>query len=316
MNTIQHCPAGIATDELSAWRDHELGDVESRRIEAHISSCDVCRQTLSAFDDIPQLLQRQRLPAPDSRLWRDVSAAMSQTGRRGVWVPASVVGRGITVAVAAVLLIGLFTSMLARQGMHSTPGISPTASNSPTWTPLATLEISPTPAVATTPSPISSLLGPAPTDCPTIYPPHKMTLTQPIHVIDESGVYYPGSTVHGSSPIWLFSDGGKDLNYGGYTPWPYLKIQILIEPQYTNYVSLQVVNTRTGQPLLFNVDSGYPPDNPHGIWTPEDVFDFRGTDITQWKDLKAFPFVPQAGCYRMTVTWQGGQWSETHAVGR
>ena len=154
------------------------------------------------------------------------------------------------------------------------------------------------------------MLGPAPANCPTVLPPQEITLTQPISVSE--AVYRAGSTLYGIAPVWLASDGGMHL--GGDTPWPYLKIQILVEPQYTNYVTVQVVNIQTGQPLLVS-NSGYPPDSTT-VWTSEVVSDFRGAPTSQWKEIKVFPFVPQAGCYRLLVTWQGGQWNETHAVGR
>lgn len=211
------------------------------------------------------------------------------------------------VATLAICLAGCTPSTVARDNQPPTPA---------TQTPMPPLALSPTPTVALMPSPVPSVLAPLPADCPTIDPPHTLTLTQPIVVPEDRGTYPAGTILVGSSPLWLFSYGPVHQNRDGQvTPWPSLKIQILVEPSYRDYAVLQIANVRTGELLLFNLSGHFPPELPSEL-TPVDVFDLRGTSTTQWKELKAFPFVPQAGCYRLTAQWDGGGWSTTFGVGR
>src|SRR5258708_31178883 len=197
-------------------------------------------------------------------------------------------------------------------------GCTQTSSAQPSATPTATppLALSPTPRVLVMPAPVATVLAPLPADCPTIDPPQTLTLTQPISVPQDQGTYAAGGILHGSSPLWLYSNGPVHQNPDGQVnPWPTLKIQILVEPSSIAYVVLRMENVRTGAPLLFNLAQRFPPPDPSAL-TPVAVFDLRGNSTTQWNDIKAFPFVSQAGCYRLTAQWDGGSWSATFGVGR
>jgi len=215
----------------------------------------------------------------------------------------------------ALLVIVLLSGCTQSTLSQATPTAHPFPSHAPP-SPIPALALSPTPNDTYTPTPVASFLAALPTNCPVKQPPHMMTLSQTIHVPAESGVYPAGTPLYGTSPIWLTSNYETlHLNQEGYTPWPLLKLQFLIEPQFASSVTVQISDMMTGKAVWFNLSGSFPPDSA-SQFTSVDVFDLRGASTTGWKDSKAFPFMSQAGCYRMTVQWPEGSWMLIFAAGK
>jgi hypothetical protein len=169
----------------------------------------------------------------------------------------------------------------------------------------STPTVRPQPTQQTSPgsSPVAKLLAAAPRDCP--LGPALGSRT------------FPGfnGSVTGSGPVWeggLPANATLNLDQFGYTPWPSTKILWPIGPDFPATVVVRVANLRTGSEAWWDIGEGGPAAN-------EPV---RPLVLDRTGNRAGFPtwgtglYLPQAGCYAMTVSWPGGQWRLLFAVGR
>src|SRR5262245_27183562 len=104
-------------------------------------------------------------------------------------------------ATSRVLIFGSLIALLVALSSCAPGG---TARHSP---PAPTVALYPTPLptlpVGIRPSPVAGLLGPAPTNCPSVPPPQTFTLPA-----DFGGGFSGAFAFTGSSPAWAFGIGG------------------------------------------------------------------------------------------------------------
>lgn len=200
-------------------------------------------------------------------------------------------------------------------------GSSVAARPTPTLIPTVT----PTPTPHPAPTPVSGLLAPPPTDCQAVATPHTMTLSA-----DFGGGFVNGPEVSGSPPVWQLGLGFSPLNletYGGYTPYPGTKVLWIVGPNYSEQVTLQGRDLRTGTPMWFLLaDNGN--DNPANA-APSVTLDptmpnraYADNSAGHWNIYGVLIYFTVAGCYELDVTWPEGhfgaysQWRTVFAVGR
>ncbi|MGZ3674524.1 MAG: anti-sigma factor family protein [Ktedonobacterales bacterium] len=82
MQATTHCPEGITSAMLAAWRDGVLSTAEAERIAAHAPECPVCSAELATYDRMDAALRRMGAPEPDGRLWQAVRDSMKGGRRR------------------------------------------------------------------------------------------------------------------------------------------------------------------------------------------------------------------------------------------
>jgi hypothetical protein len=170
LHTAEACALGLTEEQLSGWRDGLLPPSEMARIAGHAATCQACQQRLDDLERIGSALRSQRAPDLRRQVWRGLQPRLNEKGRsamsgraRALW------GSGAAVA-AAVVLVVLFASLLARRGSvppgSGTPGATATtgaATPSPTpsqtadglpqgWTAAQGIENGFGPAVAFAPS--------------------------------------------------------------------------------------------------------------------------------------------------------------------
>ncbi len=206
--------------------------------------------------------------------------------------------------VCILLILLLLTACSAGQGSSSpSPTVrpQPTQQTSPRSSPVVQR---PTQQTSPGPSPVTTLLAPAPQDCPS--GPSLSSRT------------FPGfnGSVTGSGPVWeggLPANATLNLDQFGYTPWPSTKILWPIGPDFPAMVVVRVANLRTGTEAWWDIGAGDPP--PSMPVRPL-ILDGAGNRGGGPPTFGASLYLPQAGCYAMTVSWTGGQWRLLFAVGR
>ena len=207
-------------------------------------------------------------------------------------------------SVCGLLILVLLTACSTGQGSSSsTPTVrpQPTQQPSPGSSPVAQ---QPTQQPSLGPAPVATLLAQAPQDCP-------------VGPALGSKVFPQfGSPARGSGPVWEFglpANATLHLNQRGYTPWPGTKILWPIGPDFPGTVTVRVTNLRTGAEALWVIGAGESlpimPVRPL-------MLDGYGNRMGEPPTFGAFLYLPQAGCYAMTVSWSGGQWRLLFAVGR
>ncbi len=206
--------------------------------------------------------------------------------------------------VCGLLILLLLTACSTGQGSSTaTPTVrqEPTQQISPGSSPVA---LQPTQQTAPGPSPVASLLAAAPRDCPSG------------SVLGSKSFPQFGSPATGSGPVWEYGLGPNttlNLDELGYTPWPLTKILWPLGPDFPNIVTVRVTNLRTGAEAWWDTGQGAPP--PKEPVRPL-ILDGVGNRAGGPPTFGALLYLPQAGCYAMTVSWTGGQWRLLFAVGR
>jgi hypothetical protein len=225
-------------------------------------------------------------------------------------------------AAPRVLIVGSLIALLVAVSSCAPGG---TAHHSP---PAPTVALYPTPLptlpVGIRPSPVAGLLGPAPTNCPSVPPPQTFTLPS-----DFGGGFIGALEFEGSSPAWAFGIlGVVSLGQDGTpVPYPSTKVMWIVGPNFLQPVTLQGHELRTNVPLWFQIypNNGVPPSNPDAdsVYTTNAVLDpgapNRGsTDNTtgHWNIWGIGVIVLVAGCYEMDVSSAAGIWHMVFAAGR
>jgi hypothetical protein len=184
----------------------------------------------------------------------------------------------------------------------------------------ATQQTSPvTPQVQ--PTPVTGLLGLAPTSCPS-GSSHLSTMK----TTADFGGGFSGQTIfQGTSPVWetglgLLPGGTLHLNANGPTPWPSTKIMWVVGPDYMQPVTLQGRDLLSGVPVWFDLHAnGSAPGSPTTLATLDPANPNRGSTQNtagHWNIWGILLFFTQAGCYDVESSWAGGQWQAVIAVGR
>jgi hypothetical protein len=193
-------------------------------------------------------------------------------------------------SVCSLLILVLLTACSTGQG---------SSSSTPTARPQPTQQTSPGP------SPVATLLAQAPQGCPLGPSLGSKVFPQ-----------FNGSPATGSGPVWEFglpANATLNLDQLGYTPWPGTKILWPIGPDIPDIVTVRVTNLMTGTEAWWDIGVGDPPPNqPVRPLILDGVGNRGGGPPT----FGAFLYLPQAGCFAMTVSWTGGQWRLLFAVGR
>jgi hypothetical protein len=162
----------------------------------------------------------------------------------------------------------------------------------------------PTQQTSPGPAPVATLLAPAPQDGPSGPALGSKVLPQ-----------CSNAPLTGSGAVWeigLPANATLNLDELGYTPWPSTKILWPIGPNFPDIVVVRVTNLRTGSEAWWDSGEGGPaPNKP-----------VRPLVLDRTGNRAGFPtwgtglYLPQAGCYAMSVSWPGGQWRLLFAVGR
>ncbi len=151
-------------DELiSASLSNDLTDAERERMDAHLATCQRCRDTLAAFSDQRRLVSGMRHVAAPRDLGARVRVGIESGRRPGLpwWRrPAGIlaVAASATTAVAALLLavlifrpngnVSVLSSPSSSASVEATPSPVPTESLAPTPEPTAPPSVEPTPTLA------------------------------------------------------------------------------------------------------------------------------------------------------------------------
>jgi hypothetical protein len=171
------------------------------------------------------------------------------------------------------------------------------------------------------PTPVTGLLGPAPTRCP-LSSSHLSTMKTTANF---GGGFSAGVVFQGTSPVWetgfgLFPGGTLHLNANGPTPWPSTKIMWVVGPNYMQPVTLQGRDLLSGVPVWFDLHAnGSAPGSPNTLVTLDPANPNRGSTQNtagHWNIWGILLFFTQAGCYDVQSSWAGGQWQAVIAVGR
>jgi hypothetical protein len=138
-------------------------------------------------------------------------------------------------------------------------------------------------------------------------------------------------TLVGGGPFWIYGAYYQSvlrLSPFGSPQWPMTKIVVEVGPNYDQPVTLLLRETRTGD-LAWWTDGQTPPGAATQVLVlnpqtdTEDVGPVPGLpDVPHgspdpgWKEWGIFPLFPVAGCYTLQVSWSGGSWQSSFAVGK
>lgn len=130
------CPAGVAPEHLSAWRDGLQPPEQAQWLATHTTGCAACQARLRDYDQIGSALRSQMIPTSRADPWpamrRLIAGEQPEARLRQSSAPA---WSRLGAVVAAALLVALFAGLLARQAsQRPTPGVTPTAGATATAT--------------------------------------------------------------------------------------------------------------------------------------------------------------------------------------
>jgi hypothetical protein len=161
------------------------------------------------------------------------------------------------------------------------------------------------------PTPITGLLDPVPASCLPTDPPRTLRLG----LLDG---FSGGVALAGNGPAWISS--GLDvlhLNQLGYDPLPSTKMLWLVGPDQFPVISIQGQDLLSSAPMWVDV-YGSSALTTIGLLGPG--LPNRGSATTSdghtWHIWGTGLIFLKAGCYRIRVSWPGGQWQIVSAVGR
>lgn len=97
--------------DLSGYLDGVLADEDVRRVEAHLSECEACRQEWVYLRHVQGLLKR-RSEIPSPGLWSGVAARILAQNGTGFWGQFEWVGKRLVpvLAAAAAVVLAVFGS--------------------------------------------------------------------------------------------------------------------------------------------------------------------------------------------------------------
>lgn len=165
---------GEHPDELiSAAISGDLTDDEQARLDAHLASCESCRQTMAAWTEQRRLVSGLRSAPVPRDLGPRIRAGIESGAFAVPWWRRSglLVGIGATVATAAAAVVAVAVIGGLLPGPQVATSVSPSASSSTGGSPAATAS----PSAAETPAP--SPTGPA--IAPEAIPPYYLAYAGP-----------------------------------------------------------------------------------------------------------------------------------------
>lgn len=97
------------SEQLSAWVDGMLTESERKSLEAHMQSCEVCRQTAKELQELKRKLKAMPIPSPKPEMWNRVMRHVRYHARRRKFtiVKPTVWATWLTALASAALLTGL-----------------------------------------------------------------------------------------------------------------------------------------------------------------------------------------------------------------
>jgi hypothetical protein len=161
------------------------------------------------------------------------------------------------------------------------------------------------------PTPVTGLLDPIPSACQPTEPPR----TQQLGPLDG---FSGGVQLMGDGPAWISSDlEVVHLNQLGYDPLPSTKMLWLVGPDGFPVVTIRGQDLLSGTPMWVDVYGGPGPTTTGTLGPGLPNRDSAMTAVGhKWQIWGTGLIFVKAGCYRITVSWPGGQWQIVSAVGR
>ncbi len=234
--------------------------------------------------------------------------------------------RGLTACLTHLPLVSLGSCLCLLAGLFLTGCSSASTAIShptPTATVAGTVIIHATPTATTGPVPVTTPLAPPPQHCPLRPPPQVQQLAN-----------LGGNTdvrLVGGGPFWIYGmyyPGVLHLDQlGGPRQWPMTKMVVEVGLNYDQPVTLKLREIQTGT-LAWWTDGQTPPGaathilvlNPQtdtgDVGTVPGLPDIpHGSPAPGWKEWGIFPLFSVAGCYELEVSWSGGSWQSSFAVG-
>jgi hypothetical protein len=180
-------------------------------------------------------------------------------------------------------------------------------------------------AVTTDPVPVTTPLALPPEQCALRPPPQVQHLA---HLGDNTDV-----RLIGGGPFWIYGTYYPSVLHvaqlSGPQEWPLTKMVVEVGPNYGQPVTLRLREMQTGT-LAWWTDGQTPPAaathtlvlNPQtntgdaGVVPGLPVPDIpHGSPAPGWQEWGIFPLFSIAGCYALEVSWSGGSWQSSFAVG-
>lgn len=169
------------------------------------------------------------------------------------------------------------------------------------------------------PSPVSGLLGPAPTNCPAGPPLSSMTIDEQF-----GGGFVGGDVFIGRSPVWnLGLNPGMSLSLesNGQAEWPSTKVMWIVGPDFNQPVTLSGHELTTGAPVWFSLGGSHP-ETTSALLDPSAPN--RGSTNREqgvWHIWGILIYFLHAGCYELDAGWTSGAgsadgWHMILAAGR
>ncbi|MBA2288282.1 MAG: hypothetical protein H0W02_22635, partial [Ktedonobacteraceae bacterium] len=176
--------------------------------------------------------------------------------------------------------------------------------------------------VTTSLTPVTAPLAAPPQNCALRPPPQTQHLD---HLGENTNV-----RLVGGGPFWVYGayyPSVLHLAQYGSQQWPMTKIVVEVGPNYNQPVTLRLREMQTGA-LAWWTDGQVPPRAATRILIlnpqtdTQDVGSVAGVpDVPHgspgpgWKEWGVFPMFSVAGCYALEVSWSGGSWQSSFAVG-
>jgi hypothetical protein len=145
-------------------------------------------------------------------------------------------------------------------------------------------------------------------------PPNFGGYSDPVELEGQPPVWEYGLFVSEPGPFYMYPSGPTS------TPYPGIKVNFLVGPDYMQAVTLQGRDLLSGTPLWFDMRTNG--DDPHQftmLATLDPTHPNNGiipTSQGQWNVWGIVLIFTHAGCYDLQVSWAGGAWQAVIAVGR
>ncbi|HLL79646.1 MAG TPA: hypothetical protein VKT25_09110 [Ktedonobacteraceae bacterium] len=157
--------------------------------------------------------------------------------------------------------------------------------------------------------PLDSTLAEAPQNC--LYSTTLSNFATPL---------YPPSV--GSSPVWVtgFTGPGALLNHLSRAPRPhdgwYAPLLIVSETNFAGDIILRAGIVSSSFPLWFSKQYGGSLVRTVTLHPLDPSLSNHTTGDQQWSATLVYLYIPQAGCYYLDASWNGGSWVAYFAAGR
>ncbi|MBI3467208.1 MAG: zf-HC2 domain-containing protein [Planctomycetes bacterium] len=107
-------------DLLSQFYDGELDATQAAAMRTHLAQCGACAAEVAAFADLSEAARMLSEPEPPADLWSRIACALERPARVATTSRPAVVRLRRLAALAALVLIALYTGWLAYQSSSAT----------------------------------------------------------------------------------------------------------------------------------------------------------------------------------------------------